>query len=535
MTPADPPAANASPAASIVFSFLGGIYHAASRVGDRSEPEWPPHFGRAYMAMVAALYRWTRDKSDPGFVAERGALLVLEQLPAPAIHVPPACPVGLPVRPNNAWEAEQPVAVYVRRNHVKGMRGVGVGRLLPWSQKGKVARHFPGMLLKPQPESGTDLFGPLAEVHFIWHGDDAERLLAVADQLVRILGYVAYLGTSRSLVSADICRIPPTPNLRPLHQDERPSPSDISVRIPTEGRLVALEDHFKRRKRSEVPPVGEVCRYRPCDRAGEGPSPAPGESTFGDVFAYRLEGRDWLPLTRTLLVTGGFRETVLSRAGEPGRSAVVSGHGDDPDQYPEHLAWVPLANVGHEHATGRIMGVAVVLPRSLVLGTDGRPQALAALTGLRTAADEEAVRFQLGDLGCLHIRSAVGGAGLASLDTRRYTVAARVWASVTPFVSEYLGTRDNHDARRLVRRACRTVGLPDPVDCTLTSISPVRGVPPADHFLARREASDPHCGCRHVIIDFGRPVRGPVLIGRYRYFGMGLCIPRQHWYPGSDA
>ena len=534
MPPTTSTSKDASPAASIVFSFLGGIYHAASRVGDRSEPEWPPHFGRAFMAMVAALYRWPRHGSDPGFVAERSSLLTLEQLPPPAIHVPPACPVGLPVQPANAWEAEKPVPVFVRRNHVEGMSGKGVGRLLPWSQKGKVARHFPGMLLNPEHAAGPDLFGPLPEVHFIWHGEAAGRLLAVADSLAGVLGYVTYLGTSRSLVSADICRTPPAPNLRPLRPDERPAPADRLVRVPTEGRLVALEEHYERRKRSEVPPVGEVCRYRPCDEAADEP-PRPVESAFGDVFPYRLEGRDWLSLTRTLRVTEGFRETVLSRAGERGRAAVVSGHGDDPDERPDHLAWVPLANVGYEHATGRIMGVGVVLPRSLVQGTDGRPRALAALAALRAAPDQEALHLRLGELGCPRIRPAAGGAGPASLDPRRYAEEARFWASVTPFVSEYLGTRDNHDARRLVRRACRTVGLPDPVDCTLTRISPVRGVPPADDFLCRREAGDPDCGCRHVIIDFGRPVRGPVLLGRYRYFGMGLCLPRRHWYPGSES
>jgi CRISPR-associated protein Csb2 len=73
------------------------------------------------------------------------------------------------------------------------------------------------------------------------------------------------------------------------------------------------------------------------------------------------------------------------------------------------------------------------------------------------------------------------------------------------------------------------------VDCTLIPVTPVRGAPPADHFLARREEKDPDCGCRHVIIDFGRPVQGPVLIGRFRYFGMGLCLPKQHWYPGSNT
>ncbi len=511
--------------ASISFTFMSGVYYAASRVGERHEPEWPPHFGRAYMAMVAALYRWSRPQHDPDFVAEREALLALERLSPPGIHAPPATLIGLPVQPVSSWEANRPVSVYVRRNHVKGMGGPGADRLLPWSQKGKVARYFPGMLLQPSPPSAAELFDPLPEVHFIWTGEAAEQIIRVSEPLTRLLQFVTYLGTSRSLVFADISLDPPAPNYRPLTPQERASPSDIPVRVPGEGRLRLLEEHFNRRKRSEVPPVGDVRRYRRIETRVTGQPPRSAHSSFGDQFVFRLEGRDWLHLSKALPVTHGFRETVLSLAGDRGREAVVSGHSEDPDSVPDHLAWVPLANVGYEHSNGRILGIAAVLPRSLDPGTSGRRQALAALAALRGPSEQGTLSLRLGDLGCPRIRPTTGTPNLSSLDTRRYGRTARVWASVTPFVSELLGIRDNHDARRLVRRACRTVGLPDPLDCTLTRISPLRGVPPADHFIAKRKPSDPDCRCQHVIIDFGRPVRGPILIGRYRYFGMGLCLP----------
>lgn len=499
---------------SVAFTFLNGVYFAASRTADRSEPEWPPHFGRAFLAMTAALYRRTRAPDDPEYVAERAALLTLERLSVPMIYAPPACPMEYPT-------------VYVRSNHVKGMRGKAVIRLLPGRHKPR-ERYYPGFAIRAD-DPGVDL-----AAHFIWEGSDAQAVLQHEEALGRLLRRVVYLGTSRSLVAAELCSDPPTPTHVPLRPVDRPLPSDCLIRVAGEGRLQALNGHFEARRQLEVPPVGAVYRYRRAEPSNSSTrNESPSESTFGDTIVYRLGGRDWLPVTHTLAVMHRFRELVLARAGEAGRSPGVSGHGDDEQECPPHVGWIPLANVGYDYSNGRILGVAVILPRSFTFGTVGRDEVLQALAGLDGAVPEGVPRLLLGRLGRPEVRLVEGDPNRDSLRPQRYvgwawSDTARYWASVTPFVSEYLGSRDNHDGRRLVRRACRRVGLPDPVDCALTRNSPIWGVPPADHFLTRREMSDPAYRCRHVLLDFGRPVRGPVLIGRYRYFGMGLCLP---WTP----
>jgi CRISPR-associated protein Csb2 len=493
---------------SIGFTFLNGVYFAASRTADRSEPEWPPHFGRAFMAMTAALYRRTRAADNAEYVAERAALLALEELPAPLMYAPSAHPMEYPT-------------VYVRSNHVKGMQGKAVIRLLPGRHMPR-ERHYPGYTIREGPNTDP-------AVHFIWEGVHAQTVLLHAEALRRLLAYVAYLGTSRSLVAAEICPDPPPATHIPLKADERPSPSDYLLRVAGEGRLQALNRHFEARKRLDVPPVGEACRYRRAESSHrqppEGSAPA---SIFGDMFVYRLDGRDWLPITHTLIVTHGFRELVLARAGDLRQSPGVCGHGEDDEACPPHVGWMPLANVGYDYSNGRILGVAVVLPRIFGFGTVGRDEILQALAGLQATASEGAPRLRLNPLGCPEVRPVEGVPDRESLRTARYTATARFWASVTPFVSEFLGSRDNHDSRRLVRRACRRIGLPDPLDCALTRTSPIRGVPPADHFLTGYEPAEPALRCSHVLLDFGRPVRGPVLIGRYRYFGMGMCLP---WTP----
>jgi CRISPR-associated protein Csb2 len=58
--------------------------------------------------------------------------------------------------------------------------------------------------------------------------------------------------------------------------------------------------------------------------------------------------------------------------------------------------------------------------------------------------------------------------------------------------------------------------------------SPLHGAPPSWYFKSARKAD----GCnpeslwiRHVTIRFDRPVRGPIVLGRMRYFGLGLMRP----------
>ena len=77
----------------ITVEFLTGRCVAA-KVSDRDAAEWPPHFGRLFMALAAACFEMDEDEH------EVAALKWLESLPAPAI-----CgwswPLAAPVAPAN--------------------------------------------------------------------------------------------------------------------------------------------------------------------------------------------------------------------------------------------------------------------------------------------------------------------------------------------------------------------------------------------------------------------------------------------------
>jgi CRISPR-associated protein Csb2 len=96
---------------------------------------------------------------------------------------------------------------------------------------------------------------------------------------------------------------------------------------------------------------------------------------------------------------------------------------------------------------------------------------------------------------------------------------ARTWASVTPLVLDRHPKR-GQTVECAVADGVERAGYPRPIGVEVGQRSPHRGVPVARAFTPRRGGQ-----WLHVAIEFPVPVRGPVLIGRDRYFGMGLCRP----------
>jgi CRISPR-associated protein Csb2 len=83
-----------------------------------------------------------------------------------------------------------------------------------------------------------------------------------------------------------------------------------------------------------------------------------------------------------------------------------------------------------------------------------------------------------------------------------------------------------HSAEAILTRGCEYVGLPRPVEVVADRFSPLYGVEPSFRFVIRRHRALPKARLyTHVSLTFAEPVRGPVLLGAGRYFGLGLCRP----------
>jgi CRISPR-associated protein Csb2 len=68
------------------------------------------------------------------------------------------------------------------------------------------------------------------------------------------------------------------------------------------------------------------------------------------------------------------------------------------------------------------------------------------------------------------------------------------------------------------------------VEIAVSRHSPLHGVPPSWQFKPRPESDSgeqPAWMLRHVTLRFNRDVRGPLVLGRMRYFGLGLMQPME--------
>ncbi len=348
--------------------------------------------------------------------------------------------------------------------------------------KGRNARTFPAAL----PEDPV--------VHMIWREADPGPHRAA---LARLAGDVAWLGHSSTLVAVRLVEDAPAPRYVP-------SPRGTgALRTPRPGRLDTLEEaHGEGRLAA---PGGWTLYPEP----GVPRPPAP--AVFGEWTVFRRVGGVGMELRHAAVLTHAVHRALVDLADDPVRPLISGREKDGAVTRAPHVALVPLANLDHEHADGAIMGFAVIRPPGLdAAETLHVDKALARLDHVRTAAGPMAVeRLATPDR--------------AGLKPGRYTRPSRRWVTVTPMLLDR-HPRKSLPAAEIVARAVEATGLPRPRRITLGAWPVVAGVPHPRLMLPRpgREHGKP---LLHVLLEFDRPVRGPVLIGAGRFFGMGLCLP----------
>jgi CRISPR-associated protein Csb2 len=205
----------------------------------------------------------------------------------------------------------------------------------------------------------------------------------------------------------------------------------------------------------------------------------------------------------------------MSNAGNGGpMTELIHGHNGD-----THCAITALPFVGRDHADGHLMGFAVILPRKV------------------SAADRRSVLAaceELGERG-LHIPG-IGDWALDSSDETAlqqalrpmtWTRPSRLWRTVTPILLDRFPKKNGATVEQIVAASCRRIGLAEPLRIEHGAYSKMEGVPPVPAFrLLRTKAEQPRWGI-HARIEFAGPVRGPVVLGAGRYFGLGLMRPEQ--------
>lgn len=550
----------------IEVELLTGRY-VATEHNDRSRAEWPPHPARFFSALVAALH----DRS-PVDAAEREALLWLERQGAPRLDVDLG--VGESVGRRQVRSVFVPVndvtlvgdperrlremlnklaELEGREQTTETIAAVREARNAVEKEKKKVAKFVAEQRIAPARESKEDLkrcAGLLPERRnrqertfpvvvperssfaFLWNDAEPGGHL---DALDRLCDRVTRLGHSSSLIRCAIVARSIESTLVP--QDE----GELVLRVIGPGQLDRLEQAYARHQAVDA----RVLPARP-QRYGEPVDNNPEEPR--SVFA-----GDWIVLERTsgqrpLASRGGDLAIALRRAlieihGKENLPPTLSGHEANGERAAQpHLAFVPLPWVGHEHADGSVQGLALVLPRSIA-STDRECllRLLARWEAERGDASEDyAIDLSTpADLGRpIHLRlRRIDVPTKATLNPARWCKSSRHYVTATPIaLDRHPGNlrsniaRTAHksaaEAEAAIADACERIGLPRPCSVSI-SLAPL--LPGAQHI---REFSPwpPRAGGTrrarvHAEIVFSKNVRGPVLVGAGRYFGLGLCLP----------
>lgn len=541
----------------ITLRFPLGVYHAQSMT-DFATAEWPPHPVRLIAALKAAAHGRDADGGGP-------ALRVIDALAAaePPLIVAP--------RTGNLSEADgaERVALlrgasrWTPRNHelseLKGIRG-GISPRDLGRTRAEVQKV--GVAIGDCP------------VAFEWSDLtlDGEQLLV----LEQLASDMTVLGTSRSpaIVSIDAA-VPMSDRLDAWAPaiDGTAAQSAVQVRVPTARTPAELDAWHARRstplsrggtvnRAAYIPPValGKEMRYvHGVDAAAE-PRPPHDPEWWGDMIIIAVDqrrGEDRPKAAAAFAFARALRKAVLDCYGPEGSHdeapPVLRGRDAQP-----HAAFVPLSFVaevprdrstppaagarrfdpspqrvrpaGASFADGRTLGVAIVLPHpsrspDVVYQRLAVEAGLARLLGLPDGSSKP-----------VHVPG-VGPVRLGLLDSRplpstlresRYRSASRRWSTATPLVhSRHLPRKSEQAVYEQVARECADVGLPAPARVDVRRAPRFRGA--ARSIDPRRLPTSwtgPLRGPQvHLDLWFDEPVLGPVLLGRARHFGLGLCLP----------
>jgi CRISPR-associated protein Csb2 len=553
----------------IALHYLNGWAMAAADGARKKEVEWPPHPDRVFMALAAAYFE--TDEGDK--LAERAALEWLEALPPPSISfsdMPGRRAVvthHVPTNDARLARSKKVLEIVLRDS-------VSIGKL-----KESGLGQLPEFRVR-QPRSFPVVVPDVPVVHLIWPNAIPDRSCRRAlEDLCRKL---THIGHSASFVAAYVVSDPPAPNLAPTD-----APFGQRLRIPGKGRLAQLAERCDRsvairwadqtwavacakseakdakgddrRRRLAVqreaeatlarefpdgPPVPaldpRLFRPDPAFTETYGPltdvaAQAVPHSVFDtNLIVLALAGQP-VGLRGVLALTAALRNLCMAACPVQPPPEWLSGHRPDGRATAApHVAFLPLAFVGDRHADGRLLGLALALPRDLDAAEVAR-----CIGPILVDVHGEPHPLPLRDGAGRRVTATLVNAPRPPQKTlwvERWTQPSQYWATVTPIVLDrhFDGPDRWQQAADSVKTGCERIGLPRPRDVLLDPVSRFSGVPHARDFAPLTRKSD---GGRmhhvHATLVFDEAVVGPLTIGAGRFRGYGFCRPLPQG--GGDA
>ncbi len=541
----------------IEVRLLTGRYVATAH-HDRHEHEWPPHPARLFSALVAT---WA--DADAPDSAERDALEWLEACTAPEIAA--SLPDDVAVRhPVSHFVPVNDVSVvagaqYRRRasrlgelfdKHQSELEATGgelthqVERLRDRIDKERDVTSLVAVAGKTNPKDAVALlpdsrgkqerqFPSVTPanpcVSYVWSETPESD---VGEALDGLMARVTRIGHSSSLVSCRLLETSPVPTMRP-------GSGPVVLRCPQRGQLVALEEEHGRHEgiRPRALPFAGV-RYT-AGETDDASSRAVRADIVGDFIVLELPvDKRRFPSTRTIELTEALRGAIFHHADDPLPEG-LSGHLPDgrPSRDP-HVAFLALPNVGHRHADGRVMGLAVMLPQTLT--DESASAAYRAVGKWEQSGPDDRCQLTLPGGTTVDLRRKQPPFELHSLRSHTWSRPSPEWVSVTPIALPKnpgqlargsLAARSKAwaAAEEQVRQSCVHVGLPEPASVAVSLDPLTPGARRAADFPAFVQGTRRAAGVRrrlvHAAVRFDDSIGGPVVLGSGRFVGLGLMRP----------
>lgn len=507
------------------LEFPLGMYHALSDRGDRAE--WAPSPVRLIGALLAAAAEVPSEDTE----ADRAVLQLLCDAPPPLIYAPPA----VPFQAQMETVGPAPTAVAELR---------GASRWAPRNPApSELKKDLPGTKTTNVAEVNKGGVA-IGEIPVLMAWPDLDLGAPGRERLRRLLADVAWLGTSRSPV---ICQLVDEPEREevpaqvvrwaPLAWDELLA--DAKVRVPRSDLIREFDLAFeaRRAKKDRVESAGLIPRPSvelwPYEISDPSRSAGAFDPRHWGRFAVVELDRESEMLPRAsgaYLVARALRAALMDAFAERGEAgeapALLHGHGDHP-----HLALVPLPFAGRRHGDGRILGFALLYPHpERAGGAEGEArQVEAALRRFLSDADGDRRAIEVPGAGSFLLRP-VEAARSQTLSKLRYVGPSRRWTTVTPVVHSRWRKGDDEAALAAqVEADCAHVGLPAPVHIERLRTSALRGggnrVIPEPAKLRPEWRGSMQGPRSHLVLEFDREVVGPIVLGKARHFGLGLCVP----------
>lgn len=516
--------------------YLMGWAMAASDGAKKERTEWPPHPDRIFMALSAAWFE-TGQSEDEG-----EALRWLEQQQPPGIY---------------ASEKNDRLTVTsfvpVNDTSIAGTNTVNSVCNNPASSFSKYKET--GLSMLPEYRSRQPRAFPVAvphdpTIHLVWQEDLPTMH---HEPLAALCRKVTSVGHSASLVQIWLNKTPPAPNLVPQNGVAR-----CRLRVFSQGRLRYLEERFNHNavieflkldekiksskgkdkkilqaRQQSMFPDGRPVSLRPEPGRWQGydhPKPVdmadkPHSSLFDPhLVILTLTGKQ-LSLPATLKVTETLRGALFAACPDP-LPEWLTGHTPDgtPSKKP-HISFVPLPFTGSHHADGRLMGIALVLPKELDVDEVDR-----LLSPWLWDEFGEPRKIRLFDGQWLECSAVLETRETPphNLCTQTWVEASRQWATVTPVVLDrhFDGADKWERAAESVKDGCERIGLPRPATVLLHPVSMLEGVPRSNEFpWITRKKDGGRMHHTHAMILFNKAVQGPIIVGAGRFRGYGFCRP----------